>query len=98
MDNGLSPCPDERLFQEMPHDIRERITRVIHLPKKLPKAGAILFNALETRIPPVALVFVFAALMWLLSAYTSFAIAVPWRSALAVIFGTVGFAIFAIAV
>src|SRR5690349_7667286 len=34
LDNGLSPCPDERLFHDMPHDIRERITRVIHLPKR----------------------------------------------------------------
>jgi protein-S-isoprenylcysteine O-methyltransferase Ste14 len=51
------------------------------------------FNALELKVPPLALVFLFGALMWLASAYSAFTIALPWRSAFALIFCTVGFAI-----
>jgi protein-S-isoprenylcysteine O-methyltransferase Ste14 len=51
------------------------------------------FNALELKVPPLALVLLFGALMWLASAYSAFAIALPWRSAFALIFCTVGFAI-----
>jgi protein-S-isoprenylcysteine O-methyltransferase Ste14 len=52
-----------------------------------------MFNALEIKIPPLALVFLFGALMWLVSASSVFTIALPWRSAFALIFCTVGFAI-----
>lgn len=52
-----------------------------------------MFNALEIKVPPLALVFLFGALMWLVSAYSVFTIALPWRSAFALIFWTVGFAI-----
>ena len=52
-----------------------------------------MFNALELKVPPLALVFVFGALMWLVSAFSLFTIALPWRSAFALIFVTVGFAI-----
>jgi protein-S-isoprenylcysteine O-methyltransferase Ste14 len=52
------------------------------------------FNALELKVPPLALVFLFGALMWwLASAYSVFTIALPWRSAVALIFCTLGFAI-----
>lgn len=52
-----------------------------------------MFNALELKVPPLALVFLFGALMWLASAYSMFAIALPWRSALALVFYIVGSAI-----
>ena len=52
-----------------------------------------MFNALEIKVPPLALVFLFGALMWLVSAYSVFTIALPWRSAFALMFCTVGFAI-----
>jgi len=52
-----------------------------------------MFKALELKVPPLALVFLFGALMWLVSAYSVFAIALPWRSAFALLFCTVGFAI-----
>lgn len=52
-----------------------------------------MLDALELKVPPLALVFLFGALMWLISAYSVFTIALPWRSALALIFCTVGFAI-----
>jgi protein-S-isoprenylcysteine O-methyltransferase Ste14 len=52
-----------------------------------------MFNALELKVPPVALVFVFAALMWLVSASSVFAIVLPWRSVLALLLWTVGSAI-----
>ena len=52
-----------------------------------------MFNALELKIPPVALVFLLGALMWLVSAYSGFIIAVPWRSTFVLIFCIVGFAI-----
>ena len=50
-----------------------------------------MFNALELKVPPLALVFLFGALMWLVSAYSVFTIALPWRSAFALMFGIVGF-------
>ncbi len=52
-----------------------------------------MFNALELKVPPLALVFLFGALMWLVSAYSMFIIALPWRSAFALIFYAVGSAI-----
>ena len=52
-----------------------------------------MLNALELKVPPVALVFLFGALMWLVSTYSVFTIALPWRSAFALIFCTVGLAI-----
>ena len=52
-----------------------------------------MFNALELKVPPVALVFLFGALMWLASAYSPFTIALPWRSAFALIIAIMGFAI-----
>ncbi|HWF62463.1 MAG TPA: methyltransferase [Nitrospira sp.] len=45
-----------------------------------------MFNALELKVPPLALIFLFGALMWLVSAYSVFTIALPWRSAFARIF------------
>lgn len=50
-------------------------------------------NTLELKVPPVALVFLFGVLMWLASAYSPFTIALPWRSAFALIIGIMGFAI-----
>lgn len=52
-----------------------------------------MFNALELKVPPLALVFVFGALMWFVSASPTLTIALPWRSAFACIFYTVGSAI-----
>jgi len=52
-----------------------------------------MFNALELKIPPVMLVFLFGALMWLASAYSPFTVALPWRWAFALISCTVGFVI-----
>ncbi|HWV45092.1 MAG TPA: hypothetical protein VN039_03545, partial [Nitrospira sp.] len=52
-----------------------------------------MLNALELKVPPLALVFLFGALMWLVPAYSVFTIALPWRSALAFIFYTGGSAI-----
>ncbi len=52
-----------------------------------------MFNALELKVPPLALVFLFGALMWLVSAYSMFIIALPWRSAFALFFYAVGSAI-----
>jgi protein-S-isoprenylcysteine O-methyltransferase Ste14 len=52
-----------------------------------------MFNALELTIPPVALVFVFSALMWLVSDYAVFTVALPLRVAFALILLTAGFAI-----
>src|SRR5688572_23764201 len=49
-----------------------------------------MFNALELKVPPLALVFLFGALMWLVSDYSLFPIALPWHSAFALIFCTVG--------
>ena len=50
-------------------------------------------NALELKVPPLALVFLFGAVMWLASAYSTFTIALPWRWVFALIFCTLGFAI-----
>jgi len=52
-----------------------------------------MFNALELKVPPLALVFLFGALMWLVSAYSVFTIALPWRLVFALIFCTMGLAI-----
>lgn len=52
-----------------------------------------MLNALELKVPPLALVFVSGALMWLVSASPTFTIALPWRSTFAPIFYTVGSAI-----
>ncbi|NGZ09018.1 MAG: isoprenylcysteine carboxylmethyltransferase family protein [Nitrospira sp. LK70] len=52
-----------------------------------------MLNALELKVPPLAVVFLFGTLMWLISAYSVFTIALPWRSAFAIIAYTVGFAI-----
>jgi protein-S-isoprenylcysteine O-methyltransferase Ste14 len=49
-----------------------------------------LLNALELKVPPVALTFLFAALMWLSSVYSPLAVALPWRDAMAIIFCGVG--------
>ena len=51
-----------------------------------------MFNALELKVPPVALVFLFGALMWLVSAYSPFTIALPWRWWFGLIVCTVGVA------
>ena len=52
-----------------------------------------MFNAVELKVPPLALVFLFGALMWLVSAISVFTIALPWRSAFALMLYIVGFAI-----
>ena len=52
-----------------------------------------MLNALELRVPPVALVFLFGALIWLISTYSRFTIELPWRSEFALICCTVGLAI-----
>jgi protein-S-isoprenylcysteine O-methyltransferase Ste14 len=51
-------------------------------------------QALELKIPPVALVLLFAVTMWLLSApVPSLALAVPWRAPVAFMLWGAGFAI-----
>lgn len=52
-----------------------------------------MFNALELKVPPLALVFLFGGLMWLVSPYSMFTIALPWRSVSSLIFYIVGSAI-----
>jgi len=52
-----------------------------------------LLNALELRVPPVALTVLFAALMWLVSAYSPLSITMPWRNAIAFTFCGAGLAI-----
>jgi protein-S-isoprenylcysteine O-methyltransferase Ste14 len=52
-----------------------------------------MLNALELKVPPVALVLLVGALMWFVSAYSVFTVALPWRSTFALICFTVGFAI-----
>lgn len=52
-----------------------------------------MLTRLELRIPPVALVFLFAALMWVVSIYSTLTFALPWRSALAALVGIAGSAI-----
>lgn len=59
----------------------------------LPVQPSHMCDALELKIPPVALVFLFGALMWLVSITSAFTVALPWRSTFALIFFTVGFAI-----
>ena len=50
-------------------------------------------NELELKVPPVALFCVFGILMWLVSGDSVFTMALPWRSALTLIFLITGFAI-----
>lgn len=51
-------------------------------------------NALELKVPPVALVLILALATWLLSVYVpSLAFATPWRAAVAVAFVGVGIVI-----
>jgi protein-S-isoprenylcysteine O-methyltransferase Ste14 len=51
-------------------------------------------HALELKVPPLALLLLFALLMWLLSAYErSLALVLPWRTAIAAMFWSAGFAI-----
>jgi protein-S-isoprenylcysteine O-methyltransferase Ste14 len=51
-------------------------------------------QALELKIPPLALVLLFAVMMWLLSASVpAFAMTVPWRTPAALLFLSTGFAI-----
>jgi protein-S-isoprenylcysteine O-methyltransferase Ste14 len=51
-------------------------------------------RALELKVPPLALVLLFALLMWFVSAYErSLALALPWRTAIAAMFWIAGFAI-----
>jgi len=51
-------------------------------------------QALELKVPPVALVLLFAVMMWLLSASVpSLALALPWRILVALILWCAGFAI-----
>ena len=52
-----------------------------------------MFNALELKVPPLALVFLLGTLMWFASAYSQFTIALPWRSTFALLFCSVGAAI-----
>ncbi|MDF0652607.1 MAG: isoprenylcysteine carboxylmethyltransferase family protein [Nitrospira sp.] len=52
-----------------------------------------MFNGLELKVPPLAIVFLFGALMWFASSSSMFVIALPWRSAFAAIFYCVGSAI-----
>ena len=51
-------------------------------------------NVLELKVPPVAVVLVFAGMMWLASRYeTSLVLALPWRGVLAVMVAIIGIAI-----
>jgi protein-S-isoprenylcysteine O-methyltransferase Ste14 len=52
-----------------------------------------MFHALELKVPPLALVFLFGAVMWFASAYSEFALSLPWRAAFTLILFTVGLAI-----
>lgn len=52
-----------------------------------------LLNALELKVPPVALTFMFAALMWFVSTYSPLAVALPWQGALSLIFCGIGLSI-----
>lgn len=52
-----------------------------------------MLNALELKVPPLALMFLFGALMWLVSAYSAVTIAVPRPLAFALVVCSVGFAI-----
>ena len=53
-----------------------------------------MLNALELKIPPVALTILFSALMWLVSVYSATSIQLPWRSTFGPLVGSVGLAIF----
>ena len=50
-------------------------------------------DALELKVPPVALVFLFAALMWVASAYSPLAIMLPWHIAASLLLCSAGLAI-----
>jgi protein-S-isoprenylcysteine O-methyltransferase Ste14 len=50
-------------------------------------------DALELKIPPVALVFVFSALMWFVSADSVFTVTLPSHSAFALVLFILGFTI-----
>lgn len=52
-----------------------------------------MLNALELKIPPLALVFLCGALMWLASAYPAFTVTWPWRMPFACLSFAVGFVI-----
>jgi protein-S-isoprenylcysteine O-methyltransferase Ste14 len=52
-----------------------------------------MFNALELKAPPLALVILFGGLMWSVSTYSAFAIALPWHLAFALLSCSVGLAI-----
>ncbi|MDF0643957.1 MAG: isoprenylcysteine carboxylmethyltransferase family protein [Nitrospira sp.] len=52
-----------------------------------------MFKALELKVPPLALVFLFGAVMRLVSAYSAFTLSLPWRAAFARTVFTVGLAI-----
>ena len=55
--------------------------------------GVTRVNALELKVPPVALALIFAAAMWVVSVYTpSLTMAIPWRSVLAVAVAAAGVA------
>ena len=55
--------------------------------------GVTRVNALELKVPPVALALIFAAAMWVVSVYTpSLTMAIPWRSVLAVAIAAAGVA------
>jgi hypothetical protein len=51
-------------------------------------------NPLELKVPPVALTLIFAAIMWLVSAYVpALAFTVSWSTPVAVVFVALGLAI-----
>lgn len=50
-------------------------------------------NTLELKVPPLAVVGLFGALMWLVSASSGFAIMLPWHSTLAILCCSVGLVI-----
>lgn len=52
-----------------------------------------MLNTLELKIPPLALVFLCGALMWLASAYPAFTVTWPWRMPFACLSFAVGFVI-----
>ena len=52
-----------------------------------------MFNALELKVPPLALVVLFGAVMWFASASSAFTLSLPWRAAFALMLFTVGLAI-----
>ena len=50
-------------------------------------------NVLELKIPPLALVSLFAAMMWIAAVYSPLAMDLPWRTAIALVFMSAGLAI-----